>query len=133
MTEQKLEIGLTIIWSTRDFEKSLGEWNDKVPTTKTWASFKTHFTRAQTDLEAIRGPTIKQEGFHHANMLAERLRTNLQLQGSQMLVIVQEMSTQDNKPPADDAPQPEPAVNAGVQDSVQLEILRLLREIARDR
>ena len=27
--EQQLEIGLTLIWATRDFEKGLGEWNTK--------------------------------------------------------------------------------------------------------
>ena len=65
-------------------------------------------------------------------MLVERLQTDLQLQGSQMLAIVQEMSRQDNNPPTDDAPQSEPAVNSAVQDSVQLEMLRLLCEISRD-
>ena len=88
-TKQQLEIGLTIIWSTRNFEKMLGEWNNKVPTTKTWALFKIHFTRAQTDLKAIRAPTMQQAGFHHTLLLAERLRTDLQLKGSQMLGIVQ--------------------------------------------
>ena len=86
-TEQQLEIGLTIIRSTRDFEKSLGEWNNKVPTIKTWTLVKTHFTRAQTDLKAIRGPTMQQAGFHHVNMLADQLQTDLQLQGTQMLVV----------------------------------------------
>ena len=50
-----------------------------------------------------------------------------------MLAIVQEISTQDNNPPTDNAPQLEPAVNAAVQDSIQLEMPRLLREISRDR
>ena len=49
-----------------------------------------------------------------------------------MLAIVQELSA-DNSPPTEDDPPPEPAVNAVVQDSVQLEMLRLLREISRDR
>ena len=72
-TEQQLEIALTIIRSTSDFEKSLREWNNKVPTSKIWALFKTHFTRAQTNLKTIRGPTMEQAGFHHANMLADHL------------------------------------------------------------
>ena len=101
--------------------------------TKTWALLNTHFTRIQTDLKAIWASTMQQAGFHHANMLAERLRTDFQLQGSQMLAIVRKMSTQDNNPPTDNAPPPKPAVNAAVQDSVQLEMLRLLREISRDR
>ena len=43
---QQLELGLTIIWSTRDFEKFLGEWNKKAIATKAWATFKTHFKEA---------------------------------------------------------------------------------------
>ena len=76
---------------------------------------------------------MQQAGFHHANMLVDCLQIDLQLQGSQMLDIVQELSTQDNNSPNDDAPPPKPAVNATVQDSVQLEMLRLLREMSRDR
>ena len=66
-------------------------------------------------------------------MLGEHLRADLQLQGLQMLAIVQEMSTQDNNQPTDNASQPNLAVNAAIQDSVKLEMLRLLREISRDR
>ena len=68
--EQKIELGLTIIWSTQDFEKALGEWNDTDAAMKTWELFKSHFTQAQTDLKAIRVPTMQQAGYHHANILA---------------------------------------------------------------
>ena len=50
-----------------------------------------------------------------------------------MLAIVQELSNANNNPQTDNAHPPEPVVNAAVQDSVQLEMLRLLREISRDR
>ena len=69
--EQQLEIGLTLIRNTRDFEKALGEWNGLPKTTKTWASFKTHSKTAQAELKEIRGPTMQQAGYHHANMLAQ--------------------------------------------------------------
>ena len=42
--EQQIELGLTIICSTRDFEKALGEWNAMDAVTKTWELFKSHFT-----------------------------------------------------------------------------------------
>jgi len=129
--EQQLEIGLTIIRSTRDFEKALGDWNEMAVGLKTWDSFKSHFTTAQSALKAIRGPTMQQAGYHHANMLAAQLRADLQVQGSEMLAMVQEMSIDDN-PPTDSRSPPEPAANASVGDTVQVEMLRLLRQIARD-
>ena len=67
---QHLELGLTLIWSTRDFEKALGKWNKKVSSTKTWATFKTHLKEAQDELNEKRGHTMQQAGYHHANMLA---------------------------------------------------------------
>ena len=73
---------------------------------------------------------MQQAGYHHANMLAAQLRTDLQVQGSDMLAMMQELSTQDNNPPIDARSPPEPARNATVKESVQLEVLRLLREIA---
>ena len=66
--EQQLEMGLTIIRATRDFENGLGEWNAEP--VKTWALFKTHFKSAQDELKLIRGPTMQQTGYRHANMLA---------------------------------------------------------------
>ena len=51
-----------------------------------------------------------------------------------MLALVQEMANVDNNPPIDDVQlPPQFAANAAVQDTVQLKMLRLLREIAQDR
>ena len=69
--EQLLEMGLSLIRNTRDFEKAIGEWNKKSPTDKTWDIFKSHFRAAQVELKEIRGPTMLQAGYHHANMLAQ--------------------------------------------------------------
>ena len=95
---QKLEIGLTLIRGTRDFEKALGEWNSRVAMTKTWDTFKVHFKDAQTELKEVRGPMIQQVGYHYANMLADQLRADLQLQGTEMLALVQSMVINDNQP-----------------------------------
>ena len=56
---------------------------------KTWDSFKSHFRAAQVELKEIRGPTMHQAGYHHANMLTEQLRTDLINQQMEMLAMVQ--------------------------------------------
>ena len=75
---QLLDISLTVIRNTRDFEKALGEWEALRANAKTWVKFKKHFTTAQKQLKAIRGPTMQQDGYHHANMLAEQLKTDME-------------------------------------------------------
>ena len=49
----------------------------KVARIKTRDTFKVHFKETQTKLEEIRGPTMQQAGYHHANMLADQLRADL--------------------------------------------------------
>ena len=105
----------------------------KVARTKTWTIFKSHFKDAQAELKDIRGPTIQQAGYHHAKMLATKLREDLQLQGADILALVQEIANADNNPPIDDAQPPsQSTANAAVQDTVKLEIIRLLSKIAQD-
>ena len=77
---------------------------------------------------------MQQARFHHANMLADQLWADLQLQGTEMLAMVQELVIADNNPPTSDAQSPpQPAANAALQESVQLEMLRLLRKILEER
>ena len=118
----KLEIGLTLIRGTRNFEKSHGEWNSGVATKKTWDTFKVNFKDAQTELKVIRGPTMQQAGYHHANMLVDWLCADLQLHGAEILALVHSMVINDNQsvenvqtPPYS---QLEPAANATIQDNV---------------
>ena len=118
--EQQLEFGLSLIRGTRDFEKALGEWNGLPLNGKTWTAFKTHFKNAQAKLKQIRGPTMQQAGYHHANMLANQLRTDLQVQGTEILAIVQELADANaNLPPFPVQPIPEPAANAVIQDTIK--------------
>ena len=129
--QQQLEIGLTLIRNTRDFEKALGEWNGLRTDSKTWASFKTHFKTAQAELKQIRGPTMQQAGYHHANMLAQQLRTDLQVQGTEMLALVQGLAEANADPPPTEVhPTQAPTANAVIQDAIQMEMLQLLRDIA---
>ena len=123
-----------MIRGTRNFEKALGEWSSRAATTKTWDTFKVHFKDAHTKLKEIRGPTIQQADYHHANMFAEQLYADLQLQGMEMLALVQSMVIDDNQPVEEIQPplhpQREPVANVVMQDNVQAKILRLLRDIA---
>ena len=127
--EQIMEFGLTLVRNTRDFEKAIGEWN--AAPNKTWALFKTHFRDAQMELKDIRGPTMQQAGYHHANMLASQLRVDLNNQQTQMLALMQDLVP--DLPPANHVPAEEAHVqqvaNATIGDNVQLQMLQILQAI----
>lgn len=122
---QRLEFGLTLIRNTRDFEKAIGEWND-LPN-QTWTLFKSHFRDAQAQLKEIRGPTMQQAGYHHANMLASQLRVDIGQQQTEMLAMMQNLVT-GHEPPEDETPV-QPAANAAIEGNVQMQMLQILREM----
>ena len=74
------EKGLIIIKNARDFEYALTTWYALPVAQKNWERLKRHFHEAQQKLRDIRGPTMQQAGYHHANALAQQLQTNLQEQ-----------------------------------------------------
>ena len=82
---QLLDIGLTVIWNTRDFEKALVKWEALATTTNTWITFKSHFKTAQQQLKAIRGPTMQQAGYHHATHLAQTMRSNIEQRDEELM------------------------------------------------
>ena len=88
---QLLEFGLSLIHRARDFEKALREWNSKNPGDKIWSNFKPLFRASQVELKEIRGPTMHQAGYHHANMLAQQSRTDLTNQLTKILTMVQKL------------------------------------------
>ena len=51
--DQVLDITLTVVRNTRDFERALGDWEAKPARQKTWDEFKDHFKKAQKQLRAI--------------------------------------------------------------------------------
>ena len=62
---------------------------------------------------------MQQAGYHHANMLADQLRINLQVQGTEMLVIVQELADANaNTPPVAVHPIPALVANAVILDTI---------------
>ena len=135
---QILEKGLTLIRATRDFEYALALWEDKPQDQKTWVNLKTHFHDAQLQLKKIRGPTMQQAGFHHANAIAgeigNQLQSHLEDNNSKMLSVLQQIPGLSETSSSSEESQEEYAqtANSVVTDNVQVEILKLLREIQLD-
>ena len=104
--------------ATRDFEKGLSNWNEKSSADKTWDKFKTHFKAVQMELKDIRGLTMQQVSYHYANMLAAQLRTTIDGQGAEMLVILQNIvvDSPDNPPQLEEIQNP--VANAVVQEDI---------------
>ena len=143
---QILEKALSVIRATRDFELALAAWEDKPQEEKTWDILKTHFHDAQQQLKSIRGPSMQQAGCHQANALAQRISEDIKLQfnerDTQMLAMLQAIpSLTSSSTDSDDSqeneltPQYVSNVAANVAssgDNVQLEILRILKELSVD-
>ena len=87
--EQILDMRLTVIRNTRDFEKALGDWESLELANKNQNRFKQHFKDAQKQLKAIRGPTMQQAGYHHANHPAQQLWSDIQQQDQDLLTVLQ--------------------------------------------
>ena len=139
--DQILDIALTVVRNTRDFERALGDWEALSTNNKTWDNFKTHFKKAQKQLRAIRGPTMQQAGYHHANHLAQKLTSDIQQRDSDLLSYIQTAldtsSTSDGgslteaTTPSDmsTASSAQHYANAARTDQVQLEMLKILQQI----
>ena len=108
--KQLLEKALTIIRNTRDFEYALTLWENKPENEKTWSEFKNYFHEAQLNLKKIRGPTMQQAGYHHANHLANRITSDIQeqlnQQDSQVLAMLQSIPSLASSTESDSNYQP---------------------------
>ena len=80
-----------VIKNTQYFERVLMDWQAQPLQDKTWPNFKTHFTAAQKVLKEIRGPTMLQAGYHHANMVASQLRNSLITPNDKVVAILQQV------------------------------------------
>ena len=131
--QQLLEKGLSIIRSTRDFEYALTEWEKKPVADRTWATFKTHFHEAQLNLKKIRGPTMQQAGFHHANLVVNQIKdeitSHLQTRDSEFLAMLQTIpslvSTDSSSSEEEHSYHQRQQANAA-SDQTQVQILKLL-------
>lgn len=124
---QIVDFGIQLIKNTRDFETALGEWNNKPQEDKTWEWFKQHFHDAQQTLKDIRGPTMAQAGFHHANHLATEIRKELNENQSQMLALLREFSETNTE--IENQEQELQRANLVPQIDVQNETLKTLLEL----
>ena len=133
---QLLDVGLTVIRNTRDFEQALGDWELLPTNLKTWERFKDHFKTAQKQLKAIRGPTMQQAGYHHVNHLAAKYQESNQ----ELLSLIQQaIDSQATMEPTKSNPVSEITtptmthqVNATTSNAIQLEMLQLLRTMQQD-
>ena len=130
---QIVEIALTVIKNTHDFEKALSEWHNKAKVDKTWANFKDHFKKAQMELKEIRGPAMLQPGQHHANLLVSQIRDDMHTRNAEVMQLIQTVLTEnenENEENEESEGNNVNSVNATVKDNVQVEMLRILRNIA---
>ena len=68
------------------------KWNKQPNEHKTWELFKNTSKLRKRTLKDIRGPTMAQAGYHHANLLASKIKEELQENKSQMLADVKEFT-----------------------------------------
>ena len=132
--DQVLDVRLTVICNTCNFEIALDEWENKPNVDKTWDNFKTHLKNAQQQLKKVRGPTVQQAGCHHANHLATQLQKDLDQRNNKMFSISQSTmetaSTSSTTDPSDLSSQSPPhQANAMHTDPVQLKMLKLSQQM----
>ena len=75
--EQLVDIGLCIIWNTRDFEDGLRTCYQKSDADYNWLSLRKYFKKSQLEMKRVWGPTMLQAGYHQENTLAENLRKDI--------------------------------------------------------
>ena len=125
-----MDFGLQLIKNTRDFETALGEWNKRPDNQKTWELFKEHFQDAQQTLKDIRGPTMAQARFHHANHLASEIRGRLQENQQQMLALLRPHTTEEPYAINNECEESQQQnALATTQLNVQTETLKLLSDL----
>jgi hypothetical protein len=152
-TERQLvNIGIQLIKNTNDFERGLESWIIRPAVEKTWINFKAHFELAHTNLVQLRGPLMKNSAFTNtANAITasviESVREELNDDRSRVFQRLDETEssilnaltvtprTANTSVVTDDESTTSTMterVNATVSDSIQLEILKLLKDIQRN-
>ena len=126
---QLLDFALTIIRNTRDFEKAQEEWGELKEDQKTWKKFKEHFRGWRKKLRSIRGPSMQQAGLLHANMLAEQVKQAMESQRNDVANMMREVLHESGIATDENVPPRENRANAVIDDPVQLELMKVLREI----
>ena len=152
-TERQLvNIGIQLIKNTNDFERGLESWIIRPAVDKTWVNFKAHFETAHENLTQLRGPLMKNSSFSNtANAITasviESVREELNDDRSRVFQRLDETEssilnaltvtprTSNTSIVTDDESTTSTItekVNATVSDKIQLEILKLLKDIQQD-
>lgn len=77
-SEQIINLALTILRNSGEFEKGLGDWYSKDAAQKTWSNLKEHFQEEQILLRKIRGKSMKNTSFQNqVNFLSDQYKTDL--------------------------------------------------------
>ena len=74
--EQVLRIAYNLIFKCEEFERECKKWTEKPTNGKTWANFKTYFTRAHKRMRDLRA-SAGSAGFGRANAVIEEIATLL--------------------------------------------------------
>ena len=74
--EQVLRIAYNLIFKCGEFERECEKWTEKPTNDKTWANFKTHFTRAHKRMRDSKA-SAGSAGFGRANAVIEETATQL--------------------------------------------------------
>ena len=88
---QLVDLGLTIIQGTHDFEKGQEEWIDLPANEITYANLKKHFNKAYKKLQKIRGEDMRGAAQHHANAMRMNFDTTTSNIQDEMLDKVNEL------------------------------------------
>ena len=64
---KKIIISFCMVWSIKDFKKTLMTWYEKADSDILWSTFKHHFTQVYANLLKICGNSLKSSMFHQAN------------------------------------------------------------------
>ena len=85
-------------------------------------------------MKTVRGPTMQQSGYHHANVLADQIRSELQNhlsnRDSEVLAMLQIISDSSSTPTEPEVSSPSiESMNIATSNTTQLQMLQLLREI----
>ena len=140
---QLVNLGVQLIKNMNDYERGLETWLSQPAAARTWLAFKTHFTEAQEQLRRIRGPTMRNAAFTNtANSIITSVREELngerekvfqRIDATEASIINALTASSGSESTEEDTVSTlTEKANVTTQDKVQLEILKLLKEIRSD-
>ena len=143
---QVIKIAEQLIKNFNDFEKGLEEWYALPAENQTWPDFKLHFEQAHKKLRKLRGKTMRNTSFSQtANMITDRVLEQIQAKTQEekedilrhiadseqkVLSALSAIAPEDRQDVETERIEPpQSTVNAVTSDAVQLEMLKILKEI----